>query len=152
MGAHDWRSEVMQALSRSRSVFLVGMLTVSFAAFAGDVFYWKGGYSAWQSWSDLSLWSSAKDSVIMSGHVPGSDPSDLLWPFGTAVVGINHFGKFDWRQSYTIRVYLAGPEHWKSISSISQRHAGRVGPTCWNCNAEISLLFGRGRCDDRPRK
>jgi hypothetical protein len=110
----------MQTLSRSRLVLLVGMLAVSFAAFAGDVFYWKGGYSAWQSWSDLSLWSSAKDSVVMPGHVPGSDPSDLLWPFGTVVAGdyVNYLGKFDLGgQSYTIAGYDLGTgvgTIWKS--------------------------------------
>lgn len=84
------------------------------------VFYWKGSYTAWESWSDLTKWSTDNASTVAPDHVPGTGDDDWLWPYGN--LGSGDFGgmigKFDLGgNAYRLKGYSngSGPiEQWKS--------------------------------------
>lgn len=84
------------------------------------VFYWKGSYTAWESWSDLTKWSTDNASTVAPDHVPGTDDDDWLWPYGTYAGGdfSGVIGKFDLGgNAYRLKGYSngSGPiEQWKS--------------------------------------
>ena len=103
-------------MSNERKV-MVALALLAANACLGDVFYWRGSSSVWSDWTNISDggWSLSKSSHSAPSHVPGTDTTDRLWPFG--VQSRNYIGKFNLGGgSYTFAGYSSEndvPANWE---------------------------------------
>ena len=100
-----------------KAIFLLAAGAFVALTASADTYYWRGSNSAWSDWTNVSDggWSLNKSSHSAPSHVPGTDATDRLWPFG--VQARNYIGKFNLGgSSYTFAGYSSEndvPANWE---------------------------------------